>query len=229
MINNSRGFTLIELLITIFILSALLFTGTFSYRMLANRWDKQLSHFEYSQAFTKQVSLLSSISKGIAPIIILDKTQTATNPAFFFVGFNNSLLSVTRSGLFSGKFPEIFRLTVQEQENGKLALIYQAVSTENILLITAQQEITFTHEVTLLNNIEQISFSYLGYDGVIARNEAMERLIEPTWRNQFSGIDNQQLPVKMEIVIKSEKKALTIQVPFDQKSLRYLTPYQDQQ
>ncbi|WDE00521.1 hypothetical protein SG35_007765 [Thalassomonas actiniarum] len=218
---------MVELLIAVAILSALLFTGSFAYQMLANRWGKELGEFNTSVQSTKSLTLLDDLLRGVQPFIVIEKNPGFDKPAFFFIGHNNSLLSISRSGIFSSGYPEIFRLTVQVQDNGLHELIYQSVSSQGLLLLTAQQEIVFEHQITLLKDFDEITFSYSGWDGFMEYAERAKSLKPASWREKFSGIDNQLLPEKMRVYAKKGGKVADFNVGFDQRSLRYLTPYID--
>jgi prepilin-type N-terminal cleavage/methylation domain-containing protein len=221
------GFTLIELMIAVAILSGLLFLGSFTYQMLASRWSKELGDFQNTLETTKNFNLLNSTLTAIQPYIVLDKSNNNTNydPGFLFVGKENRLLSVTKQGLFNQRYPEVFRLIVEKNVNNKYDLLYQGMSTQDQAIITAQQSISFTQQIKLLSDFDDIRFNYLGWDGFIARNQGVQDGLQPTWRNEFSGIDNQLLPDQMAILIKKNDKDLLFTVTFDEKSLRYLTPY----
>ncbi len=227
MINKPSGFTLIELLIAVSILSALLFTGTYSYQMLAGRWQKDLGQFEQSAKAVKHFNLINDILLGVQPYVVMDKKLSYTKPAFFFIGFEQSLLAITGAGLFSKNYPEIFKLTALEKENGRFDLIYQAISSENILLLTTQQSIEFEHRIVLLEDLDEVSFNYLGWDSYMEYAEIAENLKPATWRDKFSGIDNQLLPIQMAVVIKKGDKKMMFSADFNRKTLRYLSPYYD--
>ncbi len=227
MINKNSGFTLIELLIAISILSALLFTGTYAYQMIANRWDKELGSFNKTTRITKNLNLVVDLLRGVQPYIVTEKNFSYSKPAFFFIGFNDRLLSISRSGLFSQYYPEVFRLSTLKKDNGLYDLIYQSVSTEHLLLLSPQQNIEFEHTVTLLEDIQNVSFSYLGWDDYMEYADSSETLKPPLWRSDFSGIDRQLLPLQMEVEIKIDEKLINFKVHFDRRTLRYLSSYVD--
>lgn len=226
---KSSGFTLIELLIAISILSALLFTGTYTYQMMAGRWDKELGEFEGSVKTAKHFSLLNNLLKGIHPFIVMDEQVNTKKPAFLFIGHEQSLLSTSRAGLFSQPYPEIFRLTSRQKENGLYDLIYQSVSSKDTLLLTAQHEIKFDNQLVLFSDLDEISFNYLGWDSFAAQSGLTQGGIKPTWRTNFSGIDNQLIPVRMLLTLISKQREMNFTIVLDQNSLRYLTPYFDAQ
>jgi len=223
--NKALGFTLIELLIAVSILSALLFTGTYMYQMLAGRWDKELGEFNASSQKMKNLSLLSNVLRGIHPYIILDEQMDSKKPAFLFVGGEERLLSVTRSGLFEPSHPEVFRIILEQNKKGLFNLIYQSISTKDILVLTAAQEINFKNKIVLLEDLDEIKFGYLGWNGFLERSNADQTGQTVSWRNGFSGIDNQLLPEKMTVYIKQKQKEITFVIYFDQNSLRFLAPY----
>lgn len=82
---NKNGFTLIELLITTTIFKSFCyFLGSFSYQLLANRWDKQLGTFDRTLELTRNIELLENVISGIEPAVINDEKQGTVNYGFFF-------------------------------------------------------------------------------------------------------------------------------------------------
>ncbi|CAD2223397.1 conserved hypothetical protein [Pseudoalteromonas sp. 3J6] len=221
---QSKGFTLIELLITISILSALIFTGTFSYQMLANRWQEEVGTYNKTLANSKGISLLSRILHGVAPYIIIDERENK-RPGLLFVGNENKLFGVTQQGLFSGKYPEIFRLTLEQQENKKYNLIYQSVSTKNQSIFTTQQEIAFEHNYLLLENIDELVFSYRGWDNLPSMSIQKEAQEQPKVTNEYSGINKQLLPLNIMTTLTINSETMMIEVDSGRDSLQHTTLY----
>lgn len=225
---KNSGFTLIELMIATTILSGLLFLGSFTYQMLAQRWTKELGEFQNTLETTKSFNLLNATLAAVQPYIVLDEGDGNSKnykPGFLFVGRENRLFSVTKQGLFNQNYPEVFRLIVEKNTENKYNLIYQGASTKQEALVTAQQSITFTQQITLLSDFDEIKFNYFGWDGLAARNEGVQNGLEPTWRSTFSGLDNQLLPEQIAIFLKKDDKDLLFTVAFDAKSSRYIAPY----
>lgn len=227
MAYKQKGFTLIELMIATAILSGLLFLGSFTYQMLAGRWQQELGDFQQTLETTKSFNLLNGALTAIQPYIVLDESSNSSNydPGFLFIGKENRLFAITKQGLFNQQYPEVFRLIVEQTDEGKFNLIYQGMSTKGVAVVTAQQSITFTQQITLLSDFDEIKFNYLGWDGFVARSEGIQNDLSPTWRSEFSGLDNQLLPDQMALLLKKDGKDLLFTVSFDAKSLRYLTPY----
>ena len=150
--KQSEGFTLIELMISIAILTLLLFTGTYTYSMLLSRWDKQLGSFEYNARIARNLEVLQRVLEGVHPYIVVDNNK---KPSFFFIGAQKNLLSVSHTGIFSADFPEIFQIIANKQSNGKYSLIYQAISTEKIILVGTEQIINFEKQITLFKELSK--------------------------------------------------------------------------
>jgi len=224
-IKNS-GFTLIELMIAISILTLLLFTGSYSYSLMSERWNKELGQFASSTDITKNLERLQRLLEGVQPYVVVDQKKS---PSLFFIGDKTSLLAVSRAGLFSGEYPEIFRLTTLTKENGKVDLVYQSVSTEHVLLTGTNQEISFTKQLTLFSDLEQVSFSYYGWQHLYDKNAlASERVTgnkKPKWFDKFSGIDNKIMPEKYQLTLYKNEKTLLIPIKLETKPERWLAPY----
>ena len=217
-----NGFTLIELMISISILSLLLFTGAYSYSLMSERWNKELGQFSNSAKTAKHLELLQHLVEGVQPYVVVDENK---KPSLFFIGNKTSLLAVSRAGFFSGKFPEIFRLTAIEKENGKVDFIYQSVSTKNILLTGTNQDLIFDKKLILFSDLDQVKFSYYGWSHLYSKNSEENNRNRPQWFERYSGIDNQLMPENYNITLVKNGEDLTIPVTLDVNSERWLAPY----
>jgi len=221
--KNQKGFTLIELLITMFILSMLMFTGTFVYSMLMERWGKELGDFNLSSREAKHLNLLQSSLCSIYPHIIVDSKR---KPSFFFIGGKDSLLSVTRSGLFDEKGSEFFRLTTLAKEDGIFDLVYQSKSSNDLFLIGTEQAVEFTDELLLFSDLTKVEFNYFGWDSYFKK--AGETKGNGKWFDDFSGIDNQLMPEKIELTLFKAQSSVVLTCAYDSESFRWLSPYLDE-
>ncbi len=225
--KKRHGFTLIELLISIAILSMLLLTGTYSYSLMSSRWTKELGEFNLSSSQAKNLDLFHHVITGTKSFIV---TDNAKKPAFFFIGKPDSLLAVSNSGLFSGHFPEIYRLTTVKNEMGLYDLVYQAESTENTLLTSTEQVISFSRKIKLFENLDAVSISYYGWPHYYEKTKSIDdaeggAVSRAKWFDVFSGIDNQIMPEKLLITLTKANKELVIPVQLDHDSQRLLSPY----
>lgn len=217
-----NGFTLIELMISISILTLLLFTGSYSYSLMSERWNKELGQFSSSAKTAKHLELLQRLVEGVQSYVVVDDDK---KPSLFFIGNKTSLLAVSRAGLFSDKFPEIFRLTTLKKENDKVDLVYQSASTENILLTGTNQEIIFDKKLILFSDLDQVIFSYYGWSHLYIKNSDDKKNEKPQWFDRYSGIDNQLTPEKYRVTLVKEGVSLTIPVTLEANPERWLAPY----
>lgn len=220
--SKYSGFTLIELMISISILSLLLFTGSYSYSLMSERWNKELGQFSSSAQTAKQLENLQRVLEGIQSFIVVDNKQI---PSFFFVGDNKSILAVSRAGLFSGEFPEVFRLTTIEKKNGKVDLVYQSSTTESLLLIGTEQNIEFEQKITILSGLDNISIDYLGWAHLHKKNAIQQSQIDYGWSERFSGIDRQLMPEQIRVRIANEDRELYFYVYLESKPEKWMSPY----
>ncbi|WDE13267.1 prepilin-type N-terminal cleavage/methylation domain-containing protein [Thalassomonas haliotis] len=220
--QKARGFTLIELMIAVTILSLLLFTASYTYSLMSTRWNKELGEFSSSARIAKHLELTQKLLEGIQSYVVRDKTD---NPFFFFIGHSNSLLAVSQAGLFSGEYPEVFRLTVVEKENGLVDLIYQSLSTERFLLTRTEQVIDFSRALVLFTDVESVDFNYFGWRHYNDKSNRQQRGKNESWRSQYSGIDSQYMPSKLQLTITLAGQVLTIPVVLETDVEKWLSPY----
>jgi prepilin-type N-terminal cleavage/methylation domain-containing protein len=223
--NKDKGFTLIELMIAISILSLLLYTGSYMYSTLANRWNQELGEFNQHFAQSRSFILLQELLSGVMPFVIRDKQQ-ADMPTMFFVGAEDSLLAVSRGGVVSSDYPEIFRLSALQNKNDKYDLVYQSASTKNTLLLDAQQQIEFEHRFTLIQNAEEIEFAYFGWPSFQIKNQSPENTpAQSRWFSNYSGVDRQLNPEKITVSVTIDQHTARFAVTLDRNSQRFLEHY----
>ena len=203
---NNKGFTLIELLISITLLSLLMFTGNYVYSQLASRWDKELGQFDKTAQRAQSLNWLQHALQGVEPYIVRNKQK---KPVFLFIGANTSLLASTKRGIISDKYPEFFRISALENENRKFDLVYQAISTKDLLLLTSDQEIEFSHRLTLLTDLDEVRFSYFGWADLAAKTN-LDPAIKPAWFSRYSGIDNLITPEKIKLTLVKNGQELNL-------------------
>ncbi|MBQ4849240.1 type II secretion system protein J [Pseudoalteromonas sp. MMG012] len=194
--RKSSGFSLIELMISLVILAMLLSTATMAYQLLLTRWQKGLDKFELSYQTYRGNELIQSVFSGIYPYVVTDQSG---RPSFFFIGKDDSLLAVTRNGLFSEEHPEVFRISLVKKADQYYQLVYQSTSINNYLLLKTDQEIEFEHQIVLLDHLVSASFRYFGLESLVQATSAPVPSMQ--WFHTFSGIDNQLIPRYTELAL----------------------------
>jgi prepilin-type N-terminal cleavage/methylation domain-containing protein len=226
--KSHKGFTLIELMISISILSLLLYTGSYMYSTLANRWDREIGEFNHHFNQSRSFILLQELLSGVMPFVVRD-TQQSDMPTMFFVGAQDSLLAVSRGGVVSSDYPEIFRLSAIKNDNDKFDLVYQSASTQNLLLLNTQQEIEFEQRFNLIADADQIEFSYFGWPSFQIKNLSSDETLNPSeqirWFSRYSGVDNQLNPEKIAVSVTVGAETARFAVTLDSSSQRFLEHY----
>lgn len=222
--DKSKGFTLIELMIAISILTLLLFTGSYSYGLLSERWDKELGHFNAAATNSKNLELTQRLLEGIQSFVIVDDKK---KPSFFFIGNEKSLLAVSQEGLFSGGSAEIFRLTVVETETGLFDLVYQSRSTKNFILKGTNQIVEFDKKLILFKGLVGISFEYFGWRHMFEKTDDEGRGFKPLWLNAYSGIESQYMPERIRLYLSKDNKTIVLPVSLQTDVESWLSPYFD--
>jgi prepilin-type N-terminal cleavage/methylation domain-containing protein len=224
--KKDKGFTLIELMIAITILGLLLFTGSFVYSTISNRWDQELGEFNQHFDEARSLILLQTLLSGVMPYVVRTGEQNDSLPTMFFVGDQDSLLAVSRGGLINSDYPEIFRLTALPNQNDKFDLIYQSVSTQTTLLLNTLQEIEFLQRIVLMHDLDDIQFRYFGWPSFQSKNlSTEENAAAQSWYARYSGVDKQLNPEKIEVQLTQGDKVIRFSVRLDESSQRFLEHY----
>ena len=215
---NNKGFTLIELLISVTLLSLIMFAGNYVYSQLSSRWNKELGDFEHNLSVLKGLNYLNQSLQGIEPYVV----KTSKNiPVFFFIGADKSLLGVTKRGVFTDSRPEIFRISAVKNIDGKFSLVYQATSSASIILSKSDQEIEFHNQMVLLDDLDDVTFSYYGWPSLEVKTNPNQEEKEK-WFPEYSGINNLLVPEKVSLTLVKNNQNLLIQAQLDLESNRWL-------
>ena len=222
----TNGFTLIELLISMALLTSLMFTGSYAYSLLSDKWDEKLTKFVLQEKESKNLILLNHLLAGVMPFVV---TDPKSKPTFFFIGAKDSLLAISDSGIYQTQHAAIFRLSVIKNSDNKYDLIYQATSDENILLLSTEQELIFEKTTVLFKSLDNITFSYYGYKSY---NSLMKQYLDENfytakkqWSTVFSGIDKQLLPTLMKLELTKNNQNITAYFNYDEDSSKWITSY----
>lgn len=220
--QTQRGFTLIELMISISILSLLLFTGSYAYSMLSERWNKELGQFSKVFQEAKNLELLQRSLEGTHPFVLIDNDKHAS---LLFIGGSDSVLAASRYTLHQEHGMEIFRLSSIMKDNGLIDLVYQSVSANDIFLTHPTQEIIFSNKFVLLSNLQSIDFSYYGFSHLDKKFESSSSA-SPQWYSSYSGLDSKLMPEKVKVSIRrADSSIITFYVYLQQRSERWYRHY----
>ena len=216
--SASKGFTLVELLIAISVLTMILAISYNYYATLSARWGSQLNEFDATAMDLRHQNILHVALKGVIPWIVVD-SQNA--PSFFFIGDDDQLLAISDRGIFDRERPEIFRLSVVQNEAGLKDLVYQAASTRNTVLVGTDQYIEFENEITLFRDLTKVSFGYYGWESLDAKSVGAGQ----RWYNAYSGIDRTMMPSIFLVTLEQEGKTLQLFSTIEGDVERWLAPY----
>jgi len=222
--NIQNGFTLIELLISISILSLLLFTGSYSYSMLSERWHKELGQFSKTFKSAKHLENFQRLLEGIHSFVVVDKNK---EPAFLFVGGQDSLLAVSRASFYGDDYPEVFRLSSLPQENGLVDLVYQSTSTKNILLLETEQNIEFSKTQVIFEGIDNIKFNYFGWNHSLDKYKETQNKVTPQWFSTYSGLDKQLMPQQILVTLTIKGESLSFPIHLEKRPERWFRHYRE--
>jgi hypothetical protein len=189
---------------------------------MSNSWDKELGQFSVTQKSAKNLEMTQRLLEGIQSHIIVDKNR---KPVFFFVGHQDSLLAVSQGGLFSGDYPEIFRLTAMKKENGLFDLIYQSNTTEKVLLTRVEQSIDFSKSLLLFSDLDNVRFNYYGWRHISEKTDDDQKGYSEAWFDRYSGIDSQFMPSSLRLTLVKEGQELVIPIDLQINVEEWLSPY----
>ncbi|ABV37629.1 hypothetical protein Ssed_3025 [Shewanella sediminis HAW-EB3] len=197
MIRVSRGFTLVELLISMTLLSMIMLLGSWSFSVFTNKWEGRLGYFSQHVSQTKDHILLNDVIMSIIPYV----SKVKNNPKYYFSASASELKAVTQSSIFHPGQPVVFRLSVEESDDGSKYLLYQ----ESLLSVFEENtDIVYTHEKILIAKASAISFSAFGWSSAQSKIRSEDPISagtneKPVWRTNYNSVQSNLMPISIRV------------------------------
>jgi prepilin-type N-terminal cleavage/methylation domain-containing protein len=197
MIHNNKGFTLVELLISMSLLSLVLLLGNWSFSLFISKWEGRLGYFSEHVSQTKDYILLNDIVSSILPYV----TKHEKKIGYYFNASAKKVEAVSQSGVFHTNSPVVFKLSVEQVENGENYLLYQEVPVIDALI---NGQVSYTHEKILIAKANNLSFSTFGWESVIDKINAEDPLVNsqgvtPRWHENYNAAQVDLMPIKLQV------------------------------
>lgn len=197
MIRLSKGFTLVELLISMTLLSMIMLLGSWSFSVFTNKWEGRLGYFSQHVSQTKDHILLNDVIMSIIPYV----TKVKHNPKYYFSTSATQLKAVTQSSIFHPGQPVLFKLSVEESDDGSKFLLYQ----ESLLNVLEENtDIVYSHEKILIAKADTISFSAFGWSSAQSKIKSEDPISagtneKPKWRDSYNSIVSNLMPISIRV------------------------------
>ncbi len=208
--TKARGFTLIELMIASSLLLAVMFSGYYAYSLFSSKWEKRTDSFWESTQHALAFDSMNRVITSTYPYIVnSDKKQ----PAMYYQASTKHVLFVTHSALFSPRLA-VVELAFESSKNG-LMLIYKESSLDNQLLLNQSDIIEWQHQVILLDNLKEGSFSFFGWQSLsqIMKNIQADELdpdnaqiIPATWYHEHFMENIRVLPNQIRVYLLTQNQ-----------------------
>lgn len=156
--TKQSGFTLIELMIASSLLMLIMYSGYFAYSLYSNSWNKQSNAYWQTADQGVILTSLTRLVESSLPFIVKDSNE---NASMYFIGENNSVSFVSSAPIYS-ELSALVELRIIDNQ-----LIYRESSFENALFLSKLDAREWQHEVVLLNEIANASFSFYGWENLL--------------------------------------------------------------
>lgn len=193
-----KGFTLIELLITSVLLSAIIFVGTLSYSLFASNWQRNLSGYQQTVSFSRDLESLRKVLASTYPQIVGGNGENA----LYLFGESTSLRATSHTGFFVDQ-ATVYRLEVQENQEGIKQLVYLEVKSNDVLVDSYDQQFEFAYRRVIIDHLVDMDIQYFGWENAIAKNSGFMNSGREV-RRWFSSYDSEKarlFPEKIKIHI----------------------------
>ena len=198
--RRNQGFTLIEMLISMVLLTMVLLIASGAYSLFSERWHGRLGYFNQSATQAKQLILVQEVLKSIIPYVVTDEQGNAN---LYFEGNRNGFVAVARRSLFNPESSAVVRLKVRQNEDFSYALVYQEWAMTKQLLTKVRQQIDFSEDIVLFDNLKTIEFLYFGWPSTKSKYwqpDVSRELPEPKgWFSEYDSIQKKIHPEQVKV------------------------------
>lgn len=199
--KSQSGFTLVELLISTALLSLILFVASYSFSLFAGSWGKELGRYEQTAKFTRNIELVRRVFASTIPLLV-DRGDGTQNSALYLDGRKQFLRAASRYGVFTTD-SVIYQLSLESTDEGGEQLIYQEVASNQVLLDSYEQAITFSNKLVLLDSVSQVVFSYFGWEN--SQQKSVQQsgmgIASKVWQESFNAKEKQLFPESMKVSV----------------------------
>lgn len=200
---NSKAYTLIEVLISLAIFSTMIILAGYTFSQILDNF-KKVSEKGYNIWENTKYLWMSNLFVSMTDYFVYSNVY-GWYP--YFVGLNDRISFVTLSPII-GDYPSVVFLIKESKNNGK----YNLTVYEKRVFVEEHGDLEgyyFTNEIkkwnsmTLLDNCDQISFEYYGY-------QPLEKKYR--WSFEYEGIKTKSLPlsVKINCYIDNKKNEISL-------------------
>ena len=207
--NKSSGFSLIELIVSLAIFSSLMATLMFGYSQGLGLWERGKDGADYWQSLEFRHALLDRIFKQA---IIAHYSEFKDKYVPYFEATDQELSLITRASAldFEGRSRPV-RLTLEEQADGDLALIYQQAGRFN----DPARGIVWDDKskVTLFEGLKSGYFRYeapiftkpdIRSDDSLTDEEKQRYRYSPEWLSWYDSRLLWKMPQRIEFTFKDD-------------------------
>ena len=218
--RRHKGFTLIEMLVSMVILSGVILLSTSSYSLYITKWGDNFGKFNQVLERSKNIELLTKVLVNTRSYVFKDKGIYK----YYFESSPQKVLAITESSFSDPEEAALYKLELEETEEGTTELTYQEVNTQKSWLIDPNQEKQWTEKQVILSFSTEAHFQVFGWG---SRDDANNyNQLQYKWHDDFKAAERSMMPEKLKIV-DSYTEAEYI-FSFLDKGQRYLTIYLDE-
>lgn len=198
--NSSSGFTLVETLIAMVLLSLLMISGALAYDYFSQNWQRNKGLASSSAERHHLTSLVQKVTRNSYAKAVYNSSNRL---GFYFLGRYDGFTAVSHTSVQNPDAAAVYRIFRETNAAGSYRLVYEEAVLTNLYLRQDEQELPFNFRRILYDNINQIDFSYYGYQSLKERNETASgegsEVYDLLWFNDYDGMQRVLHPQAIEI------------------------------
>jgi len=188
-------------MIVMTILLLLLGMVLLSVQTFTKHWKTASDKYQISLAGYKNIDLLASALHGQIPQLVRSQNGSV---GFYFLGDQDGFTGVTESPVFNQSPSAVFRVLKERQPDGRYSLYYEEAPLAVYALVNAAQEHQFNFRLLVLKNLQQLDFSYFGWENFDDYNRYFSELTTERnvrWLARYDGLQMRLQPERIALNI----------------------------
>jgi len=204
--QNESGYTLIEVLLAVTLLSMVMGTALMSARIFLDGRNRGQSEIRQRWREYRGLAGMRAVLQGIYDYQVVwqagDFDKKGVVRPLFIAGINECEF-VTLSPMMAAEHAALGRLWLRQTqtEDRRYSLVYSETGLDNEIIKNGTALPAFSHEIVLMEKIENLKFRYYGIQSYKWSAEAMRREPVMGWSREYQGKIQNAIPEIIEIEI----------------------------
>ncbi len=191
--KKNKGFSLVEMLVAMVLLTGVISVASFAYSQFSRYWQGSVGRFYDEFYKIRQKNIVRDIIGSVVPYVAYNENDQSR---YYFEGHDSGFVGISLNSFSLPGQPAVIRVFSEQNTDFTYELIYQESPMHNAYLTSTTQQVDFTYEVTIGDNLQSVEFKYYGVSEEKVGELEQRKL---GWFNKYNALVRMAPPEKISI------------------------------